>query len=318
MTAPRQAVSHTAMEPESDALDVRWPSGKVGYVALLGRPNTGKSTFLNTVLDFHLAAVSEKPQTTRRRLLGVYVDEGSQLLFLDAPGVHVPKDALGEAMARAIERTLRDADMIVCVADPTRDPGEEDRLVAERAAGAGKTAILAINKTDIAAPEQVESMRLFYSQHLGEAPVYSVVALRRESLAGLLDGIKAALPTGPFLYPPDDLTNVIEREIGAELIREVLLDKLREEVPHGVAVTIESWQELGEERQISAVLHVEREQHKLIVIGRRGAMLRRIREAAVAQLATLCGARVHLELWVKVARNWRRRKSKLREFGLLN
>jgi len=294
-----------------------WPTGKVGYVALLGRPNTGKSTFLNTVLDVHLAAVSAKPQTTRRRCLGVHTDDGSQVLFLDAPGVHAPKHELDAAMCRAIARALEDADLVLCIADAARAPGEEDRTVAEHAAASGKPAILAINKTDVSTEEQVAAMRDFYGGFLPDAPAYPVAAIRPETLEPLMAALKDALPHGPFLYPPDTLTDVAERWVGAELIREALLENLRQEVPHAMAVTIDSWKESDRGRRIEATLHVEREPQKRIVVGRGGRMIQRLRDAAARKLEGLCGVPVTLRLWVKVDPDWRRKKAKLRDFELL-
>ncbi|OGV65142.1 MAG: GTPase Era [Lentisphaerae bacterium RIFOXYB12_FULL_65_16] len=308
-------MSETETTPSPDAV---WPSGKVGYVALLGRPNTGKSTLLNSVLHTHLAAVSAKPQTTRRRLLGVLSDDDSQILFLDAPGVHVAKDILDEVMVETIERVLSDADLILCIADPTRAPGQEDSLVAKRAASAGKTTILAINKTDIATPEQVEAMHQFYRGVLGSTPSFRVAAVKPETLPPLLAGIRAALPTGPFLYDPETLTDTIERDIGAELIREAVLENLRQEIPHGIAVAIESWNDNEKRCRISAVLHVEREQHKAIVIGKDGAMIKQLRIDAVKQLVELCGKRVDLRLWVKVSPDWRQHRRQIQEFNLIS
>ena len=304
------------MSTHDDIAPNDWPCGKVGYVALLGRPNTGKSTFLNTVLDVHLAAVSAKPQTTRRPLLGIFVDKESQILFIDAPGVHEPRHALGKSMERTIARRLADADLIVCMADATRIPGEEDQMVAERAAAAGKTVLLAINKTDTATPGQSKQIRDFYRGFLPEARSFDVAAIRRNTLDELLAGIKSALPQGPFLYPADTLTDTFERHIGAELIREACLEMLHEEVPHGVAVTIEEWKESGENCLVQATLHVNQKRHKSIVIGHDGTMIKRLRGAAKKKLEELHGGRVKLKLWVKADPNWQRNSAKLKEFGL--
>lgn len=296
--------------PETDA---PWPTGRTGYVALLGRPNVGKSTFLNAVLEFHLAAVSSKPQTTRARCLGVLSEEGSQVCFLDAPGVHRPRHALDEAMDDAIHRALEDADVVLCIADATRAPGDEDALVAERTATATVPCFLAINKTDAAEEAQVEEMASFYGRRLGDAPVFRMAAVKRETLEPVLTAVRSALPVGPFLYPQDSLTDVYERDLGAELIREALLELLRQEVPHSMAVAITRWQERGDRRAIDAELYVERDHHKHIVIGRGGSMIKRIRGRARRKLEELCGARVRLKLWVKVAADWRRKGRRARE-----
>lgn len=301
-----------AVEPDLSS----WPTGRVGYVALLGRPNTGKSTLLNTVLDYHLCAVSSKPQTTRKHFLCVLTDACSQILFLDAPGVHRPVHALDEAMSRAIEHTLGDADVVLCMTDATRAPGEEDTMVAQSAAGSGKPVVLAINKVDVASGEQVEQARRFFLDALPGAPVFCVSSIQADSLVPLLDAIRGMLPEGPFFYPPDTLTDVYERHIGAELIREALLENLREEIPHAMAVTIESWKELPDCRRVSANLYVERDGQRGIVLGHRGKMIGRIRETAQKKLEELCGMPVRLELWVKVLRDWRRKRGALRELDL--
>ncbi|MEI8079881.1 MAG: GTPase Era [bacterium] len=296
-----------------------WPLGHVGFVALLGRPNTGKSTLLNSVLDYHLAAVSPRPQTTRRRLLGVYSTDGMQALFLDTPGVHAGGGPLDEAMQEGVRRALHDADVVVLMADPTRLPGQaEDQKVLELAIAAHKPVILVLNKRDVTNAEQQEAVRAFFAPSLPPAtPVVHISALNKGSLGPLLAAIRARLPEGPFLYPADMLTDTIERHVGAELIREVLLDLLSAELPHAIAVEIEAWKELHDQREISAVLHVERDSQKRIVIGEGGRMIKQIRDDAKKKLAELCGAPVHLDLWVKVSDDWRKNKNRLGEFGLL-
>ncbi len=294
-----------------------WPSGKVGYVALLGRPNTGKSTLLNTVLDFHLAAVSQKPQTTRRHCLGIYSDKDSQILFLDAPGVHKSAHELDESMNRAILRTLEEADLILCLADPTRRPGQEDQMVAEWAANAGKPVIMAINKIDLADKEQVQTQIDFYGKNLAASGVFEICALQKASINELLNKLKSLLPSGPFFYSADVITDIYERQIGAELIREAVLEQLKEEVPHSVAVTIDSWKQTPGKTAVAAVLHVERESQKGIVIGRNGSQIRAIRQQAQLRLRELCDSEVKLELHVKVDPKWRKKKGKLKEFDLL-
>lgn len=290
-----------------------WPVGKVGYVAILGRPNVGKSTFLNAVTGQRLAAVSAKPQTTRRRWLGILSDAQSQMLFFDTPGVHTPTDALGESMQRAIAGCLRDADVVLCMADPTRAPGDEDRQVADIASTCSQAAILVLNKCDAASVEETEATARFFAAALGDAPVFHISALRGTGLPELLTALRTALPQGPFLYAPDTTTDAFERQIGAELIREAMLEVLHDELPYASAVVVERWEEKPHRRDIQAVLYVERESQKGIVIGRKGTMLRQIRDRAEPKLADMCGCRVRLRLWVKVARDWRRRKGLLRQ-----
>jgi GTP-binding protein Era len=294
----------------------RWPRGRVGYVALLGRANAGKSTLLNTVLGQHLAAVSPQPQTTRRRLLGIYTDAQAQMLFLDAPGVHRPADELGQCMQRVVERTVAQADAVLCLVDPTREPGDEDRLVASRAATVRVPVLLALNKCDLASELQSRQAESFYRERLPAAPCFRISALDASSLPPLLVALAQALPEGPFLYPSDQVTDCFERDLGAELIREACLEHLRQEVPHAVAVTVDEWREDRQPLQIQATVHVERDSQKRIVVGRGGAMVAAIRRTATAKLAELCGVPIQLRLWVKVSPDWRERRGLLREFSL--
>lgn len=293
-----------------------WPSGRVGYVALLGRPNAGKSTLMNTVLDFHLAAVSSKPQTTRRSCLGILSDETSQILFLDVPGVHVPQDELDEAMDRSVHRALDEADVILCIADSSRTFGKEDRMVAERAANAGKPVILAVNKVDAAGPGGVDAIQQAYLKILGEVPAFRICAKSLQSLTMLLLELRQTLPEGPFLHDPEMVSDSYEREIASELIREALMENLREEVPHAMAVTVDEWKETDKAVRITATLHVERESQKGIVIGRGGMMLNAIRALAVRKLQEVREDTIRLKLYVRVTHDWRNRKNLLRDFGL--
>lgn len=305
------------MSSMPDTSDRDWPHGRVGYVALLGRPNVGKSTFLNTVIGQHLAAVSALPQTTRRRFLGIYSEAHLQMLFLDAPGVHRPANELGQCMERAVLRVLAEADVVLCVADPTRVPGDEDSLVATRAAAATTAAvILAVNKCDAAAPEEMLRTESFYREFIPAAVVHRVSALDRTSLLPLLASLEQALPEGPFLYDAEQVTDSFERDIGAELIREACLLHLRQEVPHALAVAIDEWADTARPIRIQATLHVERESQKGIVVGHGGAVIAAIRIAAQARLKTLCGGPVTLRLWVKVSPDWRERRGLLRDFRL--
>lgn len=293
-----------------------WPSGAVGYVALLGRPNAGKSTLLNTVLEHRITAVSSKPQTTRRRWMGICCGDTYQMLFLDTPGVHVPKLALGEAMATSVGKAVADADVVLVLADALRPQREEDELVAQTAAKTGKPVVLAINKCDDARAEQIEAAEAFYRQRLGDnVPVFRIAGRDRATLDALLAGLRERLPTGPFLYDPDELTDASGRAIGAELIRETVMTILREEVPHAIAVTIESWDETDDGCDVRAVLHVEKPSQKPIVVGSKGRTIARIREQSQKRLAETFG-NVNLSLWVKVTHNWRKRQGTVRE--LLN
>jgi GTP-binding protein Era len=291
--------------------------GKTGYVALLGRPNTGKSTLLNTLLKQHIAAVSPKPQTTRKHLLGIYTDDDSQILFLDAPGIHRCKIAIDDSMDRSINRVLKDADIIVCMTDPTREPGEEDGLAVDAAVRSRKPVIIAINKNDVAKEEQVAASLEFYRRSLPDAPVVRIVALERDKVEPLMTLIKERLPEGPFLYSDDEMTDVYERDVAAELIRETLLEELKQEVPHCVAVTIDSWKAEDNRVSIEATLNVERPGHRGIILGQGGSMIKHIRQCATAKIAEFCEAKINLSLFVKVVPDWRNRKRFLKDIRLM-
>ena len=291
--------------------------GKTGFVALLGRPNTGKSTLLNTLLGCHLAAVSNKPQTTRRRMLGIYNDADSQILFLDAPGVHSAKIAIDEAMSQSVGRVLEDADLVVCLLDPTREPGEEDRMAAELARSCGKPVLLVLNKVDLATPGQQEASLAFYRRFLPEVQSISLTATQTDSVAGLLLRIKSLLPEGLFPFDRENLTDAYERDVASELIREVLLEELQQEIPHSIAVIINSWKTAAGRIRIDATLTLEREAHKGIVIGQEGRMIKKIKRRSAQKIAEFCGQKIDLDLFLKVVPNWRKQKQFLKEINLL-
>jgi GTP-binding protein Era len=298
--------------------DSAWPSGHVGYIAVVGRPNVGKSTFLNAVLGETIFAVSSVPQTTRRQWLCVHSTPSAQMVFLDTPGVHTPRRALGEAMIESVDRSLRDADVVLCIADPTRAPGSEDREVGRRVVACGKPTVIALNKDDTASPDQIGQMEAFYREIIPAAlAVFRIAAVRPASLVPLLDDLAARLPTGPFLYPPDAMTTATERDLAADLVREAAILHLRDELPHAVAAAIEQWDDGADRLRLQAVLFVERDRHKQIVIGQGGATIGAIRRSAETRLAAWLGRPVTLRIWVKVASDWRRRRGVLRDLGLL-
>lgn len=293
------------------------PKGRTGYVALLGRPNTGKSTFLNTVLGCHLAAVSSKPQTTRRSMLGIYNDDESQIIFLDAPGVHPSKIAIDEAMEESVSKVLEDADIVVCLIDPTRVPGEEDGLAAGLAASCGKPVLLVLNKSDVSTPAQRSASLDFYRERLPDSESLEMSALDGASAGRLIARLKSMLPEEFMLYDREGVTTAYERDIAAELIRESILELMREEIPHAIAVTIESWRASENRVEIEGTLTLEREAHKGMVIGQGGRMIKMIRHCSVKKISELCGgARVDLALRVRVVPHWRRHKQFLKNIKL--
>lgn len=294
-----------------------WPIGNVGFVAIVGRPNVGKSTFLNSVLGYHLVAVSAKPQTTRTRWRGILTDATSQIIFVDTPGANVGDTRLSAAMLDSVDRALRDVDLVLGVFDPTRHAGDEDRLVTARLRHCPNPVILVINKTDAASPEQVQALRDFLAAELpGERPVYAISAKAQTGTAELVAAVRAAMPSGPFFYDPEQVSDRFEREIGAELIREAVMERLHDEVPHALHVEIAEWKESPGQVRIQANLHVERKTQVGIVVGKNGDMLNAIRRDAVESLRELTGGRVDLKLHVKVTPDWRNQDHHLKAFGL--
>lgn len=296
----------------------RWPVGKAGYVAVVGRPNVGKSTFLNRVLGGHFLAVSALPQTTRRHWRGILTEGATQIVFVDTPGAHIGKTKLNEEMLACVLHALDDADAVLCMADPTRVVGDEDALVAERVARAGKPTALVLNKADVAANDLADATRGFYLERLGQTtPCFVVSAATGLGVEALLGWVRERLPKGPFFYPPDQAMDAVERDIGAEIVREAALEKLHQEVPHALAVEILQWQEQPNKVKIDAVVYVEREGQKAIVIGQGGSVIKAVRSQAVKQLRDWLGTRIELTLHVKVAADWRNRLGFLEEQGLV-
>ena len=294
-----------------------WGRGRVGFVAIVGRPNVGKSTFINRILNYHLTAVSGKPQTTRRNWRGIYADDDCQVIFTDTPGIHQGRSKLSNSMTQSIKQSLKGTDLILCMCDPTRRCGNEDELVAARLSSFSRNTILVLNKSDLSTKEQRERAVEFYSCHLGgKRDVIEISAIAGDNVDRLLGRIKARMPEGPFLYPQDQLTDALERDIGAEIIREAALNYLHDELPHATAVEILEWRELPKKVKISANFHVEKASHKPIVVGKNGDMLNRIRRDAVTCLRDLTDGFVELKLFVKVSPDWFNNTRFLRSVGL--
>jgi len=281
----------------------------------MGRPNVGKSTLLNALLGQKVAAVSPRPQTTRRRQLGILSLDTAQIIFVDTPGVHRPRHKLGELMNQAAREALTDADVILFLADISVPPQDEDRLLADMIAatnGAAKT-IFVLNKLDLLPPAKLELQTVAYQQLLPGAQILPLSAARGDHRDDLILAILARLPEGPEYFPREQITDLYERDIAADLIREAALLCLDDEVPHGIAVRIEDYKDRREEQAyIAATLFVERETHKGIVIGQGGAMLKKIGSAARQEIEALTGRHVFLDLKVKVQKGWRDDEQALR------
>ena len=290
---------------------------RAGAVALVGRPNVGKSTLLNALIGQKLSIVSPKPQTTRHRIVGVLTRPEFQITFLDTPGLHTRSERrLNQVMNRAALGTLAEADLLVFVADATRWTGEDEAALA-RVRESGQPALLVVNKLDRVRPR--ERLLPLLEQLAAKHPFLEIVpisALRFDNVDRLVEVIAGHLPEGPPLWPADQVTDRSERFLAAEVIREKLTRVLREELPYGLTVEIEGWTEEGADRLLlNAVIWVEREGQRRIVIGEGGEMLKQVGQAARLELNELLGRRVHLELWVKIRENWADNEAALRQFG---
>lgn len=289
---------------------------KSGFAAVIGRPNVGKSTLINALIGQKIAIMSDKPQTTRSRILCILTEEDAQIIFLDTPGVHKPKHKLGDYMAKATEGALHGVDVVVFVVDVTEKMGAGEQYILKQLANVRVPVLLAVNKVDCIPREESLPVIANYAKAYDFAGIVPISAREGENLDGLLVEIKKHLPEGPQYYPADMVTDQPERLIIAELVREKVLELTRDEIPHAVAVDIEEMTTRAKgDVYIRAVIYVERESQKGIVIGARGAFLRTIGQRARADVETLLGSKVYLDLWVKTRKDWRNRANALREFG---
>ncbi len=293
---------------------------KSGFVAVMGRPNVGKSTLVNALLGQKIAAVSPRPQTTRKHQLGILTYENAQIVFVDTPGVHRPRHKLGERMNEEAQDALEHCELILFLVDASQPPGDEDRLLASRIATlhAALKTILVLNKIDLL-PEGPAGTRLIehqsaYQALLPKADVFAISAIHGDNREALLAAMLARLPEGEPLYPEEQVTDLFERDIAGELVREAALLLLRDEIPHGIAVRVDEFTERGESgAYIAATVIVERESHKPIVIGEGGSMLKKIGSVARKEIEAMSGRKVYLELRVKVRKNWREDESAVRQ-----
>ena len=289
-----------------------------GFIAILGKPNVGKSTLVNTLLGQKIAAVSPRPQTTRRRQLGILTTADAQLVFVDTPGVHTPRHKLGQFFNQEAEEALAGVDIILFLVDASSEPDEDDQRIASLVGMLRHRPdlVLGLNKLDLLPADGLEKRRAAYQALVLEAPALAFSATSRLRLDELIVALTARLPVRPAEFPEEQLTDLYEREIAAELIREAALIFLRDEVPHAMAVRLDEFTERGEEGAfISATLFVERDSQKGIVIGEGGAMLKKIGSAARKEIEAMSGRKVFLELRVKLSKNWRDDEDALRRFG---
>jgi GTP-binding protein Era len=320
-------------QPNSTEYDALPPDHRSGFVAVIGRPNVGKSTLLNQLLGQKIAIVSHKPQTTRNRLLGIltlpseiYPELAAQIIFVDTPGIHIPYHKLGEYLVETALEAIPEADIILWLADATAPPQAEDQLVV-RAIKASQAVLarrdeppipvlLGLNKIDLLAPEELADIEEPFLALYPVTDWLAFSATRGDNLAELLRRIIHHLPLGPRYYPEDQITDQQTRFIAAELIREATLDLLHQEVPHALAVQVTEFKQRHENMTyISANIIVERDSQKGIVIGEQGKMLKKIGQQARPEIENLVGTKVFLELWVKVRPKWRKKEDELRWLG---
>ncbi len=286
-----------------------------GFVSIVGRPNVGKSTLLNSIIGQKVAIVSDKPQTTRNRIQGIYTGKRGQAIFIDTPGVHKPKHRLGEYMVDITSRALREVDLILYVVDASVSPGSGEDYIINKLIDIETPVFLVPNKIDLVEEAQVVELIQLMATKMNFAEVIPVSAAKKGNLDRLMDSLFNYLPEGPLYYPEDEYTDQPERFIVAEYIREKALYLTREEVPHSLAVEIEEFEARPNLIYVRAAIYTERDSQKGIIIGKNGSMLKKIGEMARRDIENLLGSQVYLELWVKVKKDWRNSEAQLKNLG---
>jgi GTPase len=290
---------------------------KSGFVSIIGRPNVGKSTFINRVIGQKIAIMSDKPQTTRNKIQGVYTTKQSQTVFIDTPGIHKPKHKLGDFMMKVAQNTLKEVDIILFMINAEEGYGRGDEFIIERLKETTTPVFLIINKIDQIHPDQLLPLIDQYKELYPFKEIVPISALDGNNVDRLLNEIEKLLPEGPQYYPEDQVTDHPERFIITELIREKVLHLTREEIPHSIAVVMDTLERRENNKAIyvGATIIVERDSQKGIVIGKQGSMLKEVGKRARVDIEALLGSKVFLELWVKVQKDWRNKASQLRDYG---
>ena len=286
-----------------------------GFVTLIGRPNVGKSTLMNYLVGQKIAITSKKPQTTRNRIQTVLTTEEGQIVFVDTPGIHKAKNKLGEYMVNVARQTLNEVDVILWLVEPTTFIGAGEQHIIERLKKVNTPVILVINKIDSVKKEEILKAIAAYKDQMEFAEIVPVSARSGENAGELLKTVMKYLPYGPQYYDDDTVTDQPERQIVAELIREKALHCLEDEIPHGIAVTIESMKRKGKVTHIEATIVCERDSHKGIIIGKQGNMLKKIGSTARYEIEKMLECQVNLKLWVKVKKDWRDSEYLMKNFG---
>lgn len=290
---------------------------KSGFVAIVGRPNTGKSTLLNKITGDKLAIVSNKPQTTRNAILAIETTDDYQLIFVDTPGVHKPKTKLGEYMNKVVSDTITDVDAAVMVVDAAKEIGEQEKSIIEQLKARKIPTVLVINKVDAVEKEKILPLIAGYSELYDFAEVLPMSALR-ERADKVVSAVLSLIGEGPMYYPADQMTDMPEKTIASEIIREKILRLFDKEVPHGTAVEIEKFTDNENLLSIEAAIYCEKNSHKAIIIGKSGEALKRVGSYARADMEKFFGKKVYLRLWVKVRSDWRNTESDLKTLGFKN
>ncbi|MFD2209203.1 GTPase Era [Virgibacillus halophilus] len=289
---------------------------KSGFIAIIGRPNVGKSTFLNRVVGQKIAIMSNKPQTTRNKIQGVLTQDDAQFVFIDTPGIHKPKHRLGDFMVKIAENTLNEVDAILFMINAEEGYGRGDQYILDRLQHIQSPIFLVINKIDLVHPHKLLELIELYKEKCDFEEIVPISALEGNNVDNLLEVLKKHLPEGPQYYPADQVTDHPERFIISELIREKVLELTREEIPHSVAVAIDSIEKRPSNAvYLQATIITERKSQKGILIGKQGSMLKEIGIKARKDIEALLGTKVFLELWVKVQTDWRNKQGQLHQFG---
>lgn len=290
---------------------------KTGFISLIGRPNAGKSTLINQILDRKIAITSSKPQTTRTRITGIFTTSDAQMVFIDTPGIHKPKDRLNQYMVEAARSTIYEGDVIFYVVDASVPFGPGEQFILDCLKDLDVPVFLLLNKIDMMTPEEIMRTIVKWQARREFAEIFPLSAERGDNVDRLLETVKGYMIEGPSFYPEDAVTDQPERIVMSELIREKILRLTEEEVPHSVAVIIEHMErdESDDKLIVHAAIYTERQSQKAIIIGKQGQMIKRIGTQARRDIEELLGEKIYLKLWVRVKENWRNREGALHDFG---
>lgn len=290
---------------------------KSGFVSIIGRPNVGKSTLLNSLVGEKIAIMSDKPQTTRNKISAIVTEEDYQIIFIDTPGLHRPKNKLGEYMVKVAEQTFNEVDVLLFVVESSSKVRQSELEILQQLQDVKTPIILVINKIDLIKKEELLSVMDEYNKHFSFHSIIPISALTHDGVDIIKDEIKKILPEGPMFFPEDMITDQPEKQIASEIIREKILQLLEKEVPHGIAIEMESMKMRGSKEivDVTANIYCEKESHKGIIIGKNGEMLKKIGSLARKDIENLLGSKIFLQLWVKVKNDWRNKDFYIRNFG---